>query len=95
MTKEEMTGLCPKNFDQLVAQTGNIYQTTTMIAQRAKYIALRTKEQLTDELAAFIVPDTNSLEETIESDERLAIVERYEKQPKPTVIATREFIANS
>lgn len=72
--------------------TGNIYMTTVMISKRAKQIATRKKEELDVKLAEFSA-HTDDLEEVIGNQERVELSKSYEKQPKPTLIATQEFMA--
>ena len=78
---------------ELVKPTGNIYETTVIIARRAKQIAVKTKEELDAKLAEFISHSDNA-EEIFENKEHIEISKSYEKQPKPVIIATEEFLAN-
>ena len=92
MMKTKIT-LTPRNFTNLVSSTGNIYESTVVIAKRSKQIALRTKEELNEKLAEFATQADN-LEEVFENKEHIEISKFYEKQPKPTTIATEEFLAD-
>ncbi len=87
------TALTPRNFAELAKPTGNIYETTVIIAKRAKQIAVKTKEELNDKFAEF-ESHTDNLEEVFENEERIEISKYYEKQSKPTVISTEEFLAD-
>ena len=86
--------LTPKNFVELVKPTGNIYETTVIAAKRAKQIAFKTKEELDTKIADFIAHASDSLEEVFENQERIEISKSYEKQPKPTILATEELLTN-
>ena len=85
------TTLHPENFEELIKATGNVYETTLLIAKRAKQIVTRTKEELSDKLASFMLHENNS-EEIVENQEHIALSQHYEKQPKPVPIATAEFL---
>ena len=87
------TTLKPRNFTELTSATGNIYESTVTIAKRSKQIALKTKEELNNKLAEF-VSQADNLEEVFENKEHIEISKFYEKQPKPTTIATEEFLAD-
>jgi len=92
MIMKQSIALTPKNFAELVKLTGNIYETTVIISKRAKQISLQTKEELNAKFAEF-ESRTDNLEEVFENEEHIEISKYYEKQPKPTVIATEEFLA--
>ena len=77
----------------LVNSTGNIYESTVIIARRSKQIALETKEELNDKLAEF-ASQADNLEEVFENKEHIEISKFYEKQPKPAITATGEFLAD-
>ena len=85
------TVLTPRNFMELVSSTGNIYKTTVIIAKRAKQISLKTKAELNDRLVEFPSP-TDNLEEAFDNKEHIEISKFYEKQPKPAIVATEEFL---
>ena len=85
------TALTSKNFMELLSSTGNIYKTTVIIAKRAKQISLKTQEELKDKLAAF-PSSTDNVEEAFGNKEHREISECYEKQPKPVIVATEEFL---
>ena len=78
---------------ELVQPTGNIYEAVVIIAKRAKRIAFRTKEELKEKFAE-LVSNSDTLEEVFENKEHIEISKYYEKQPKPTNIATEEFLTD-
>ena len=73
------------------APTGNVYESITIIAKRANQIATELKQELTRKLADFS-SSTDALEETFENREQIEISKHYERIPKPTLIATEEFL---
>ncbi len=58
-------------------ETGNIYETIN---------------ELNRKLADFSSPTDTSMEETFENREQIEISRYYERLPKPTIIATEEFL---
>ena len=93
MIMKPSTALTPRNFAELAKPTGNIYETAVIIAKRAKQIVVKTKEELNDKFAEF-ESHADNLEEVFENEERIEISKYYEKQSKPTVVSTEEFLAD-
>ena len=77
----------------LAEQTGNIYETVAIISKRANQIAAEMKSDLEKKLQEFAA-QTDNLEEINENREQIEISRYYEKLPKPTLIATQEYIDN-
>ena len=63
---------------ELCEDTGNVYESVAIIGKRAK-------------LAEFASYNDN-LEEVFENREQIEISRYYEKLPKPTLIATQEYV---
>ena len=80
-----------RNVMELCDETGNLYQTVAIIAKRANQIAVQIKEDLSKKLAEF-ASYNDSLEEVFENREQIEISRYYEKLPKPTLLATQEFV---
>jgi DNA-directed RNA polymerase subunit K/omega len=76
---------------KLEGQTGNIYETISIIARRAHQISSEMKEELDGKLEEFS-SKTDTLEEVYENVEQIEISKMYERLPKPASIATQEFI---
>ena len=76
---------------ELAQQTGNIYETVCVIAKRSNQIAAEMKHDLEKKLQEFASLNDN-LEEISENREQIEISRYYEKLPKPTLIATQEYI---
>jgi hypothetical protein len=62
-----------------------------IIAKRANQISLQIKEDLSKKLAEF-ASYNDSLEEVFENREQIEISRYYEKLPKPSLLATQEFV---
>lgn len=75
----------------LCKDTGNVYETVTIIAKRANQIAGEMKHDLDKKLQEFASLNDN-LEEVTENREQIEISRYYEKLPKPVLIATQEYI---
>ncbi len=75
----------------LAEQTGNIYETVAIISKRANQIAAEMKSDLEKKLQEFAA-QTDNLEEINENREQIEISRFYERLPKPTLIATQEYI---
>lgn len=76
---------------ELSQDTGNMYETVCIIAKRANQIAAQMKEDLEKKLQEF-APFNDNLEEVSENREQIEISRYYERLPKPTLIATQEYI---
>ena len=73
---------------ELCQETGNIY---AIIAKRSNQISVEIKQDLNKKLAEF-ASYNDSLEEVFENREQIEISRYYEKLPKPTLLATEEFV---
>ncbi len=93
MKKEEKVSSSAVSRDTrlLDGPTGNLYETVAIIAKRAGQISLQTKEEMLQRLEEFI-GDNDTLEEVFENREQIEIATYFEQQPKPTLMATDEFL---
>ena len=82
-----------RNIMDLCRDTGTIYESVAIISKRANQISLQIKEDLSKKLAEF-ASYNDSLEEVFENREQIEISRYYEKLPKPSLLATQEFIEN-
>ncbi len=80
-----------RNIMDLCDDTGNIYESVAIISKRANQISVQIKEDLSKKLAEF-ASYNDSLEEVFENREQIEISRYYEKLPKPTLLATQEFV---
>lgn len=85
------TNTVTRNLMELWEDTGNIYETVSIIGKRANQIAAEMKNDLSKKLQEFASYNDN-LEEVFENREQIEISRYYEKLPKPTLIATQEYI---
>ena len=76
---------------ELCEDTGNVYESVAIIGKRANQISVEIKNDLSKKLAEFASYNDN-LEEVFENREQIEISRYYEKLPKPTLIATPEYV---
>ncbi len=80
-----------RDVQELWKGTGNIYESVAIISKRANQISVEIKQDLSKKLAEF-ASYNDSLEEVFENREQIEISRYYEKLPKPTLLATQEFL---
>lgn len=85
------TNTVTRDVMNLCDQTDNIYESVAIIGKRANQISVDIKSELSKKLSEFAT-HSDSLEETFENREQIEISRFYERMPKPTLIATQEFI---
>ena len=85
------TNTVTRDMIALSEDTGNVYETVCIIGKRANQIAVEMKADLEKKLQDFASYNDN-LEEVFENREQIEISKYYEKLPKPTLIATQEYI---
>ena len=85
-----VTNTITRELRDFAAPTGNIYETVMIIAKRSNQIAADIKQELSKKLEEF-TNYADTLEETFENVEQIEISKYYEKLPKPTLTATKEF----
>jgi DNA-directed RNA polymerase subunit K/omega len=95
--KSQVQGLEPnvqaRDVRELVKDTGNIYETLSIIAKRAKQISVDLKQELHTKLEEFTI-NSETIEEIHENKEQIEISKFYERLPNPVLIATNEFLHN-
>ncbi len=80
-----------RNLSELASATGNLYESVMVIAKRANQISVSVKQELSQKLEEFS-NYADTLEETFENREQIEISRHYERLPKPTLVATEEFL---
>jgi DNA-directed RNA polymerase subunit K/omega len=81
----------PRDTRTLDERTGNLYETVVILSKRANQIAAQMKDELHGKLEEFTT-DNDNLEEVFENREQIEISKYYESLPKPTLMATEEFL---
>ena len=85
------TNTVTRDVMELCDETGNIYESVAIIAKRANQISAEIKNELSKKLQEF-ASATDNLDEVFENREQIEISRFYEKLPKPTLMATEEFV---
>ena len=85
------TSTVTRNMADFVTETGNVYESVSIIGKRANQIASEMKDELLKKLNEFS-STTDNLEEQFENHEQIEISRYYERLPKPTLIAAQEFV---
>jgi len=85
------TNTVTRDLVDYVKETGNIYESISIIGKRSNQIAVEIKDELKQKLEEFSTSGDN-LEEMFENREQIEISRYYERLPKPTLIAAQEFI---
>ena len=85
------TNTITRNMMELCEDTGNVYETVAIIGKRSNQIAAEMKSDLSKKLQEFASYSDN-LEDVFENREQIEISRYYEKLPKPTLIATQEYM---
>lgn len=93
--KNAVQGLDPsasaRDIKELVQDTGNIYESLTIITKRAKQISVDLKRELHNKLEEFaVVSDT--IEEVHENKEQIEISKFYERLPNPVLISIDQYL---
>ena len=83
--------LVTRDMDKLADFTGNVYESVATIGKRARQISTKVKEELSNKLSEF-ASTVDNLEEVFENREQIEISKHYERMPKPTTLATDEFL---
>ena len=80
-----------RDMNSLSENVGNTYEAVSIIGKRANQIDQELKVELDKKLQEF-ASYSDSIEEVFENREQIEISRFYEKMPKPTLLATQEFI---
>jgi len=81
----------PRDIEELISKTNNIYETLSIIGKRASTLAVDIKLELHGKLDEFAV-NSETIEEVQENKEQIEISKFYEKLPNPAVIAMHEYL---
>ena len=88
--KNVPTNTISRDVVSLSKDTENIYETVMIIAKRANQIAQETKQELEAKLQEFAVY-TDENQEVFENEEQIELSRQYERLPKPTLVAAKEY----
>ena len=77
--------------NKIEENVGSIYEAIVIMGKRAEQINAEIRTELHGKLDEFAVHNA-TLEEVFENREQIEISKHYEKLPKPTSIAVREWL---
>ena len=77
--------------DKIEENVGSIYEAIVIMGKRAEQINAEIRSELHSKLDEFAVHNS-TLEEVFENREQIEISKHYEKLPKPTSIAIKEWL---
>lgn len=80
-----------RNMEEIADKTGSVYESVAIIGKRSRQISATLKEELNSKLAEF-ASTVDNLEEIFENREQIEISKFYERMPKPTLLASEEFV---
>ncbi|MEP7269180.1 MAG: DNA-directed RNA polymerase subunit omega [Saprospiraceae bacterium] len=93
--KNKVQGVDPniraRDIKTMAIQTGNLYETISVITRRANQLNMDIKKELHFKLEEFAI-STDTIEEVHENKEQIEISKFYEKMPNPAILATEEFL---
>ena len=87
------TNTLTRNMNDFREGTDNVYETVAILGKRANQISVEIRDELKKKLEEFSTKQDN-LEEVFENREQIEISRFYERMPKPTLIATEEYLEN-
>lgn len=81
-----------RSLPELWEQTGNIYETVRIISKRANQLSVEMRDEIREKLQE-VTNFQDALDETpTENSEQIEVSKYYEQLPKPTLVATTEFL---
>ncbi|HRN37217.1 MAG TPA: DNA-directed RNA polymerase subunit omega [Flavobacteriales bacterium] len=82
-----------RNVNALDKDTGNIYESVSILSKRANQLAVEIKTEINHRMEEFNVSGEN-IEEIYENREQIELSKQYERMPKPSAIAVMEMLEN-
>ncbi|MBR3725471.1 MAG: DNA-directed RNA polymerase subunit omega [Bacteroidales bacterium] len=80
-----------RNTAEFSQMTDNIYETVAVLTKRANQIAIEEKKELHKKIEEFS-NNNDGIDEYYENREQIDVVRRFEQMPKPTLVATEEYL---
>jgi DNA-directed RNA polymerase subunit K/omega len=81
-----------RNLRELDRETENLYESIAIVAKRANQMSAKIREEINGKLQEFNSINDN-LEEVFENREQIEMSKSYERMPKPSLLALKEFMA--
>lgn len=80
-----------RSLPELWEQTGNIYESVRIISKRANQLSVELRDEIREKLQD-LANYQDTLEDATENSELIEVSKYYEQLPKPTLVATTEFL---
>jgi len=75
----------------LAAQTGNLYETVSILSKRSRQLSAKTKAELDQKLSFYEEISLDPAEELRSNEDQLRISLEYERKAKPEAVAIQEI----
>lgn len=89
--KRPVSTTITRNTSDFSQMTDNIYETIAMLTKRSNQIAIDVKKELHKKIEEY-ASNNDTMEELFENREQIEVVRHYERMPKPTLVATEEYL---
>lgn len=80
-----------RNLNEFSKLTDNVYETVALLSKRANQISIDQKKELHKKIDEFS-SSIDTIDEIYENREQIEVVRHFEQMPKPTLIATQEYL---
>jgi DNA-directed RNA polymerase subunit K/omega len=94
-TKEYLSinpSVITRNIPDFTKETNNVYESVVIMSRRSRQISTKLKEEFNEKVENFVKDAIDNLEERQDNREQIEISRFYERMPKPTILATEEFL---
>lgn len=81
-----------RNIYDFSKMTGNMYETVAMLSKRANQLAAEEKRELHKKIEEIAAHTIDTMDDYYENREQIELVRQDEQAPKPTLIATQEYL---
>ena len=80
-----------RNTADFSQQTDNIYETVAMLTKRANQISVNIKKDIHKVIEQCAI-NVDTMDDMFENREQIEQIKKFERMPKPTLIATEEYL---
>lgn len=80
-----------RNTADFSQQTDNIYETVAMLTKRANQISVNIKKDIHKVIEQCAI-NIDTMDDMFENREQIEQIKKFERMPKPTLIATEEYL---
>ena len=80
-----------RNTAEFSQMTDNVYETVAVLTKRANQLAAEEKKELHRKIEE-VATNSDSMDEYYENRDQIDMVKRFEQLPKPSLVATEEYL---